>query len=135
MNDWVMHLDAASVLLSSVALPGSDHVSGNSPLSMLSGTLGEQDIASIFPVDLLSEGERSAFEFWLTLYTYCLVNSAASLGLSPQSAMSIERTQAIFHDNQSRICDTLGYQDWVMTTMLDIAVLEEWKIQMQNWER
>jgi hypothetical protein len=132
MNDWVMHLDAASVLLSSVDVPSI--VFGSSPISNSSEASCqlEHGAACDIPIGLLSDGEKSAFEFFLTLYTYVFITSAATLGLTPQSAQSIPRTRALYHKDQSKLKDMLGCEDWVMLTILDIAVLKDWKQKMKN---
>jgi len=132
-NDWVMHLDAASALLSSVDLSISSASSSNPvPYSPYTDPGKPSEIASIFPIELLSDGEKSAFEFFFTLYTHCLVNSAASLGLTPQSAASVQRTRTLFHNDQGRLKNMLGCEDWAMNTILDIAVLREWKTRMHK---
>ncbi|KAH8658415.1 fungal-specific transcription factor domain-containing protein [Xylariales sp. PMI_506] len=130
-NDWVIHLDAAGALLSSLDSALSSENAANSPISISSGASVADGVASIFPVDYLSEYEKSAFEFFLTQYTYCFVNSAVTLGLTMQSAQSVARTRSMYHKGQSKLRDMLGCEDWVMNTMLDIAVLKEWKYQRQ----
>lgn len=122
MNDWVMHLDAASALLSS--LDAASPVSGGSPMSDMPEI---PDAQCNIPTELLSESEKPAFEFLLGWYTYCFINATASLGLTPQSAQSIARTRALYHRGQSRLKDLLGCEDWVMLTLLDIAILKDWK--------
>jgi hypothetical protein len=89
-------------------------------------------IARNFPVALLSEGEKAAFEFWLTQYTYFFINTAANLGLTTLSAQSVQRTRDIFHSNQSRLLKMIGCEDWVLITLLDIAELKEWKRHMRD---
>ncbi len=133
MNDWVMHLDAASALLSSFDSAAPVQPAEPSPMSMTSAALAAEDsVARNFPIEMLSEGEKLAFQFFLTQYTYCFINAAASLGLTSHSAESIRRTRAIFHSGQSKLKDMLGCEDWVLITMLDIAALKDWKQQMQN---
>ncbi|KAH8898408.1 hypothetical protein GQ53DRAFT_817680 [Thozetella sp. PMI_491] len=131
MNDWVMHLDAATALLSSVDLVTPV------PLSDLPSNLippvgpSENGVVSNFSTELLSEGEKSAFEFFLTQYTYCFIISAASLGLPLQCMQSIQRTRTIYHRGQSKLKDMIGCEDLVLVTLLDVAVLKDWKKQMQ----
>ncbi|CAK7227532.1 hypothetical protein SEUCBS140593_006610 [Sporothrix eucalyptigena] len=143
-NDWVVHLDAAAALLSSVDSTmtnnngGAAAMSLDSPMSMSMTTPSdntspsvssyqEHTIPEFFPVEFLTDCEASAFDFFLTQYTYCFVNSAVGHELTPQSVESIHRTHAIFHRHQSKIRDMFGLEDWVMTTMLDVAVLKAWK--------
>lgn len=127
-----MHLEAANVLLVSVAYKASQGTTGNSPATDLYNITGDDEIAHNFPVNLLSNGERQAFEFYLTQYTYCFVCSAASLGLTPQSLQSVKFIQSIYHPDQHKLRDMLGCEDWVMIALLDIAILREWKKDMQN---
>ncbi|ERS96053.1 uncharacterized protein SPSK_00709 [Sporothrix schenckii 1099-18] len=148
VNDWVMHLDAAAALLSSVDLTmvNGSSIASDSPMSMSMTMSTPSDnsggggissssaahnngdsIESFFPVEFLSDGELSAFKFFLTQYTYGFVASAVGHELTPRSVESIQRTHAIFHSNQSKIRDMFGLEDWVLTTMLDVAVLKAWK--------
>ncbi|KAL1913240.1 hypothetical protein Sste5344_000787 [Sporothrix stenoceras] len=151
VNDWVLHLDAAAALLSSVdsTMVNGGSISSDSPMSMsmsmsmstpsdnnsASASAGgssstardERSIETFFPVEFLSDCESSAFKFFLTQYTYCFVMSAVGHELTPQSVESIQRTHAIFHNGQSKIRDMFGLEDWVLTTMLDVAVLKAWK--------
>lgn len=127
MNDWVMHLDAASALLSSLDQAAS-LVSDSSPNSNASDMI-ESEVKCNIPIHLLSDGEKSAFEFFLGLYTYCFINATASLGLTPQSAQSIARVRALYHQGHNKLSTALGCEDWVMLTLLDIAVLKDWKQQ------
>lgn len=132
MSDWRMHLDAASALISSVdaaTTEGSRSPSVSDMLETSDRQLEESVICDI-PIELLSDGERAAFEWFLALYTYCLIISAASLGLTPKTAEAIPRTRAIFHRGQTKLRDGLGGADWVMLTYLDIALLREWKQKM-----
>ncbi|KAI1625907.1 fungal-specific transcription factor domain-containing protein [Exophiala viscosa] len=125
MNDWVMHLDAASALLSSLDQAAS-LVSDGSPNSNGSDMI-EPEVKCDIPIHLLSEGEKSAFEFFLGMYTYCFINATASLGFTPQSAQSIARLRALYHQWPNKLSTALGCEDWVMLTLLDIAVLKDWK--------
>ncbi|KAK4948580.1 hypothetical protein LTR10_012584 [Elasticomyces elasticus] len=125
MNDWVMHLDAASALLSSLDQAAS-LIPDSSPDSNASDMI-EVEVNCNIPIHLLSDGEKSAFEFFLGMYTYCFINATASLGLTPQSAQSIARLRALFHQGQNKLSTALGCEDWVMLTLLDIAVLKDWK--------
>ena len=127
-----MHLDAASALLSSVASCDTEHGPYSSQISTPSEALADDAIARNFPVALLSEGERSAFEFWVTQYTFFFINTAANLGSTLQSAESVKWIHSIFHKDQSKLKQLIGCEDWVMVTLLDISKLKEWKRQMQN---
>ncbi|KAF2667158.1 hypothetical protein BT63DRAFT_331157 [Microthyrium microscopicum] len=131
MNDWVMHLEAASALLSSVALPESERMITDSPASVNS-EVAENEIARSFPIHLLSEGDKSAFEYYLSLYTWTFITSTVSLGLMPNSEQAVARIKSIFHKDQSKLRGVLGCEDWIMTTLLDIAVLKDWKQKMQS---
>lgn len=149
-----MHLDAAAALLSSVdsTMVNGGSISSDSPMSMsmsmsmstpsnntnntnntsssggsTSTARDERSIEAFFPVEFLSDCESSAFKFFLMQYTYCFVASAVGHELTPQSVESIQRTHAIFHNGQTKIRDMFGLEDWVMTTMLDVAVLKAWK--------
>ncbi|KAK5198147.1 hypothetical protein LTR92_002392 [Exophiala xenobiotica] len=133
MNDWVMHLDAASALLSSLdqAATAASLVSDSSANSNASASdmiePNEVEVKCNIPIHLLSDGEKSAFEFFLGMYTYCFINATASLGLTSQSAQSIARLRALYHQGQNKLSTALGCEDWVMLTLLDIAVLKDWK--------
>ncbi|CAK7212076.1 hypothetical protein SBRCBS47491_001347 [Sporothrix bragantina] len=147
-NDWVVHLDAAAALLSSVDTTmancngghGSSSASLDSPMSLSmamstpsdhtspsASTCQDATIQDYFPVEFLTDCEASAFDFFLGQYTACFIISAVGHELTPNSTESIRRTHAIFHRNQSRLRDMFGLDDWVMTTMLDVAVLKAWK--------
>lgn len=127
-----MHADAAFALLSSVAVPVLDQEQQSSPTSMSSSIVEDNGIASNFPVELLSEGERSSFQYWLTIYAHLLVTAASTFGLTQQSTRLIPRFQAIFNRNQSKIRDLFGCADWVAVVRLDIAMLRDWKKHMQT---
>lgn len=122
-NDWIMHLDAASVLLHSVARPSSQ-----SPGSQRTAS----NIEDHFPVGDLSGAELAAFHYFYTQYTYFLTIMAASFGLTSRSRLSLNRTQAVFHRKQGKIKGMIGCEDWVLVTIMDIVVLKEWKSEMQN---
>ncbi|OAA65241.1 transcription factor Cys6 [Niveomyces insectorum RCEF 264] len=174
LNDWVMHLDAASALLSSVdfTMAGRDaedaplweacddgaveavaedtttsaveDVAGPSPgqppspppqpssPSSSSSSTTAHDVARFFPVAFLSDGDRAAFDFFLTMYTYCFIVAAVGQGLTARSAASVRRTRAIFHRGQSKLRDMFGCEDAILITLLDIAVLRHWKQRAQR---
>ncbi len=172
MNDWVMHMDAATALLSSVDLTmvgSASPPSASSPMALASSARDNARLAAtaecagytgharaagdgynsssdnehksgatadrsnddavrrFFPVEFLTDGERAAFDFFLTQYTYCCVMATLGLGLTPQLAESVSRTHAIFHDGQTQLRDMMGVEDWLLNTVLDIAVLKSWK--------
>ena len=129
-------MDAAAALLSSLdttMLNGTPSVdapelsvqSTSSPTSCINTI--PTTIEDFFSVQFLSDSERSAFDFFLTQYTCFFVIAAVGLDLTPQSAESVQRTRAIFHRHQTKLRDIVGIEDWVMVTMLDIAVLKAWK--------
>ncbi|OQV06049.1 Fungal Zn2-Cys6 binuclear cluster domain-containing protein [Cladophialophora immunda] len=127
MSDWVMHLDAASALLSSLDV--SPLPSEESPISetLEVSHPHEYEAQCKFPTEFLSEGEQLAFDFFLDFYIYCFINATASLGLTQQSAQSIRRVRALCHQNPARLWDRRGCEDWVLLTLLDIAILRDWK--------
>ncbi|OAP56029.1 hypothetical protein AYL99_10181 [Fonsecaea erecta] len=130
MNDWVMHLDAASALLSSLdasPLLMSEESPDSDAGVEISHAYEYEEVRCHIPTELLSEGEKLAFEFFLDVYIYCFINATASLGLTPQSAQSIRRVRALCHQNPARLWDRRGCEDWVMLTLLDIAILRDWK--------
>ncbi|EPE08910.1 regulatory protein [Ophiostoma piceae UAMH 11346] len=135
-TDWVAHMDAAAALLSSLDTTMSKETpSVDSPVSSVQSTSSstpcsnaiQTTIEDFFSVQFLSDSEKSAFDFFLAQYTGFFVISAISLDLTPQSTESVERTRAIFHRHQTKLKDIFGIEDWVMVTMLDIAVLKAWK--------
>lgn len=111
-SDWVMHLDAASVLL--------DAVAREEPL----GT--GQGLEDHFPIELLSDGEKAAFRFFQSQFGFISIISAVGNGLTAATELSIDRTRAIFAGSQM-LRNMLGCDDDVMIIMLDIAVLHDWK--------
>ena len=106
-------MEAASTLLNSIALTPSDDIRGSS-------------VEDNFPVHYLSHGELSAFRYFFTQFSYCYVLTIISIGLTPALRLSIERTRAIFY-GKDLFKNMLGGYDDVMITMLDIAVLRDWK--------
>ncbi|KAL4875896.1 fungal-specific transcription factor domain-containing protein [Aspergillus karnatakaensis] len=121
-NDWVLHLNAASTLLNSVARK----LDYDRPSNV------NNRIEDHFPTESLTGSELATFNYYYSHYTYFLTSMAASIGLTPQSSLSLDRTHAIFHRQQSKLRDTMGCEDWVMTTVLEIASLREWKAHMKE---
>ncbi|KIW82935.1 hypothetical protein Z517_02178 [Fonsecaea pedrosoi CBS 271.37] len=127
MNDWVMHLDAASALLSSLDSSPS-LMSETSPVSDISQSHEYPSPSQCnIPTELLSEGEKLAFDFFLDFYISCFITAVATLGLTPQSAQSIRRVRALCYQKPTRLWDRRGCDDTVMLTLLDIAILKDWR--------
>lgn len=125
-NDWVLHLDAASILLESVARrPGQ-----TPPIDVC--TAADEDIARHFPIEYLSSGEQSAFQFYLTQYAYSYCITVASLGLNPARQLLFHRIRDLFSESSNKLRNMLGCDDGIMIAMLDIAALRDWKEQMQE---
>lgn len=83
-------------------------------------------------VEFLPEGERAAFEWFLTVYAYCFINATATLGFTSKTAASVAQIRALFDNGQHRLRDLLGCEDWVLMTVLEISVLNDWKLQMNT---
>lgn len=121
-GDWGMHLEAAGALLSTL-----DDISDYEiPWWEVNSDVSERPELSS-----LSSGEKAAYKIFLTAYTWYSIIASATVGLSPKSARSILRTRALFHAHQTKLRDMMGCEDWVMITILDIAVLEDWKKKMK----
>ena len=125
-GDWVMHLEAAGALLSTL-----DAVSGLKGSSPPWWEL-HNDVADRPELKSLSSGEKEAYRIFLTTYTWYFIISSATIGLTLHSAQSIPRTQALFHGQQTKLGDIMGCEDRVMTTILDIAILDDWKKNMKK---
>ncbi|KIW12667.1 hypothetical protein PV08_09945 [Exophiala spinifera] len=130
VTDWPMHLDAASALLSTLDLASRPSSPGNGTITPIPASPSEDfdDLPeSNIPVHLLSDGEQSAFNFFLDWYTYMFICSTASFGMTSQSAQAITRIRALYRPQKNRLRDMRGCEDWVLLTILDIAVLKDWK--------
>ncbi|KAK5064374.1 hypothetical protein LTR84_000207 [Exophiala bonariae] len=116
-------IDAASALLSTLdmAVVPSATENGNDapPNSHATG-------ANI-PVHLLSDGQRSAFEFFLGFYAFTFVNATATFGLTPQTANMIHRIPFMFPPHGNKLKFLRGCEDWTMLIILDIVILRDWK--------
>jgi hypothetical protein len=130
LSQWTIHLDAASALLSTLDIVSRPSVSGNEDSTPIptspSGRIGSS-IAAKVPTHLLSDGEQSAFFFFLDWYTYIFICASATFGMTPQSTQAIARIRTIYEPHQNRLRDLRGCEDWVLVTILDIAVLKDWK--------
>ena len=121
-----MHLEAAGALLSTLDAV-SDLKGTSPPWWELCG-----DVADRLELKSLSNGEKKAYRIFLTTYTWYFIISSATIGLTAHSAQSIPRTQALFHAQQTKLGDIMGCEDGVMTTILDIAILDDWKKKMKK---
>lgn len=110
-TDWVMHMEAASILLDAVAQDDYHREV-------------ETRIEDFFPVHTLSAGQRAAFEFFYTQFTYCFCLTVVSIGLTPALRLSIGRTRSIFRKTEL-LKNMLGCHDDVMLMLLDIATLRD----------
>jgi len=118
-----MHLDAASALLSTLDMAAVPSATENAHDCPPNGHATGVNI----PVHLLSDGERSAFEFFLGFYAYTLVNATATFGLTPQTASMIHRIPFMFSPHRNKFKLLRGCEDWIMLTILDIVTLRDWK--------
>lgn len=118
-----MHLDAATALLSTLYVAAVPSIAEEGNVTPPQGTATE----SSFPVHLLSDSERSAFEFFLGFYAFTLVNATAIFGLTPQTASMIHRIPSMFPPHENKFKSLRGCEDWIMLTILDIVALRDWK--------
>lgn len=121
-----MHLDAAGSLLCTLD-DISDLEGSLLPWWEQHGDVGERP-----ELQSLSTGEKEAYRIFLTTYTWYFIISSAIVGLTPTARQSIPRTQALFHAQQTRLREIMGCEDQVMTAILDIAILDDWKKKNKN---
>jgi hypothetical protein len=130
-NDWVMHLEAAGALVCTLDIaPDPEETS---PKVLLEQPWWElyPDVTVRPELRFLSDEDKAAYQIFLTMYSWLFILSCALRGLTAQSTQSISRTRALFHKRQSKLRDLMGCEDWVMLTILDIAVLADWKKRMK----
>ncbi|KIW37698.1 uncharacterized protein PV06_10331 [Exophiala oligosperma] len=130
VSDWTMHLDAASALLSTLDVASNSIIPGKGNTTPIPASPSEgfdDSIRTDIPVHLLSDSEQSAFTFFLDWYTYVFVCATATFGMTPQSAQAIGRIRAIYQPEKDKLRDLRGCEDWVLLTILEIAVLKDWK--------
>lgn len=127
-NDWVMHLRAGYLLLSDLTNTIGTHVSPSysSELSSPATKIveGHRSEVLAFPAH-----EKVAFEFYRRIYVWYDILNSAALGLQPNPNRT-PATLALLRDSDLNLKEIMGCEDWVMSTILEISILDDWKREM-----